>query len=775
METGKRIHLLSKSKTTYICGFLPFVFLLVDDIQAQCTGGEYFASNGECFNCPSGFYQDISGPGSLSHFDTSCEPWRRCQDGEYFASGSTKSSGTCVSCPNGYYTMQSGMHRETECLKQTECPCGKYLSGASIGNRGSCVDCPTGQYTPEGENGGNHSHEECFAEGDCGSGRVLVNNTGCSRGTCEWCTLGTYKETTFQAEYCTGHEPCGLGEFYLGNDPAYYPETTKFEEACGQCSSGKYSYDSGFGHYRTECLDRLTCFLGHYFVSTKCCGVTQHSTYWPGECRECQEYTYQDENDHQIGTCKSQRTCGPGTRFEPYESFRRLRTTPGLCLECDKDQYQDLAVHREEVCKSQTSTTCGAGERVTPNRTVQTRTCESCPSNTYQELTHHSSEECQSHSQCSPGEYLVGATATNSGICISCDSGNYQDAVFPHFETECLKQPVCSDGFILVQASTATKGVCTATTTTTSTPSTLTDPDLPAGVVLCIETLCTFELQACTSDGICHELWMKVKGGALLFEHSSQELDNLGFCLVEYNCLSQIDFTTSTTTTTSSTSSTSSSSTTSTSTSSSSTSSSSSLSSSTTTSSTSSITTSSTRTFTALVSGIVNCIQFYCADQYSACVGDSECSSYWNIAQTGNLFFEHQSSKLDTLGECLVGSNCLSQPNFSTTTTSSTTTSITSSSTSSSVTLPDLSDGVVACVGFFCRASLEACENDVECSSLWIKVKSGSLMFEHNSALLTVVGNCMLENDCLSKPDFVAPACQIRRGLRSSRTCQPKL
>ena len=78
-----------------------------------------------------------------------------------------------------------------------------------------------------------------------------------------------------------------------------------------------------------------------------------------------------------------------------------------------------------------------------------TTVCDACPALTYSFAT---ASECTGWTPCSAGEYLVGASNTQDGVCTQCDAGTFQ----PDANSTATSCSACADGYSAAGASTCT-------------------------------------------------------------------------------------------------------------------------------------------------------------------------------------------------------------------------------------------------------------------------------------------------------------------------------
>ena len=216
---------------------------------------------------------------SIHHVVGSCtctSNYCQCPGGQYvYGWGSSRH---CRSC--GYGTYKSGCNTRTYC---SSCPRGKY----SIGDVAECTDCVgrkepqsigrTGAVTSRADNCVDKSaNEQCeykYNDYDCiAVGEECEDGQGYSYWGCEDCNTGTYATSRWSTV-----------KKYSDNGNSFDTVPT-----CTFCPSGK---TTGTGKNLLSDCYVPTCNEGEYKTDNGCVS--------------CSSGTYQDENEHQLTTCKN--------------------------------------------------------------------------------------------------------------------------------------------------------------------------------------------------------------------------------------------------------------------------------------------------------------------------------------------------------------------------------------------------------------------------------------------------------------------------------------
>lgn len=296
---------------------------------SECATGK-FGSNGQCYSCQKGRYQDQTGKLVCKDCDTSAIQTTQaeesdspddctscvsqgfltatvilqgscslCQPGKYVS----EAKDSCILCPNGYHRSTS----ETIC---SACPVGKFTKQISD-NDGTppCQNCAAGKYTdeegqPECKDCTDTTGDNC---NDCMAGYKKVSDTcvECEPGTfsvaaqetCQSCGPGFYQDEQtqsfckscqpgqYQNEQSGSHcVPCATGRFQ--------PLTS--QAACHKCIIGRFADVTGLdsckecneGYYTTDEASQSS-------ADCKACPIGYFET--QGSCSACPESNYQDE------------------------------------------------------------------------------------------------------------------------------------------------------------------------------------------------------------------------------------------------------------------------------------------------------------------------------------------------------------------------------------------------------------------------------------------------------------------------------------------------
>lgn len=292
---------------------------------AECVAGRYNddASNTRCDKCPSGFASTVD-----RH---SCET---CPVGKF-------SDTTCKDCPAGFVSPDAAVEC-TACLAGkfadvtcqdcpfgkvsqdaaaacTECPTGRFYKP---GNQDVCFVCPAGYYTDQTMQhickgcvaGKYNDKEESIAESactDCEAGKYNIN---AGQSVCDDCEEGRFSNEIgldVMCKYCppgkSGDEAgmttsasckqCEAGKHSELNTAGCYicpynQEPTPAQDACQDCSEGKYTDSTSDG----QCQMCPTGFYTNSDCGTdNCCYCSYRNTQYP-------KSNYQDEEGQ--GSCK---------------------------------------------------------------------------------------------------------------------------------------------------------------------------------------------------------------------------------------------------------------------------------------------------------------------------------------------------------------------------------------------------------------------------------------------------------------------------------------
>eukprot|EP00729_Bicosta_minor_P003180 gene3180-28387_t len=292
----------------------------------------------------------------------------------------------------------------------------------------------------------------CSCKRTCPKGEYL-RASDCS---CQRCGTDTYQDQTdFVGNLCKFQNTCGAGQgFEVGvvqNDGA----TTA--GSCYECiaggSSGQYHEAST---HREDCKTQRQCAKGQFFKGSN----TER-----GVCTTCVGFTYQERESTRVETCKLQKTCGPGFRFE--EESKGAKTWEGQCLACDPGTYRSESIHRETTCLDQTL--CKEGDIFTSNGEKRQkisqdtkkarRTCSPCGDDQFQNQNQHRETLCKPQTECDPGEKINKDSKTTARACSGCDPNTYRTNT-NHREMVCAAQPTCGRGQYITSDSKRARREC---------------------------------------------------------------------------------------------------------------------------------------------------------------------------------------------------------------------------------------------------------------------------------------------------------------------------
>eukprot|EP00729_Bicosta_minor_P008784 gene8784-13893_t len=269
--------------------------------STACDPGERFDGSGTkdatCPACPANTFL-----GNTGHFISTCKPQPQCTAGEKITDDSKEVIRVCSDCAPNFYQTSTG-HRDTSCTEQPYCKAGQRMDADTTTARRGCTACRENTYHSPGD----HRDTSCENQITCGAGQgfevgVVQNDGATTAGSCYPCVAGG--------------------------------------------SSGQYHEAST---HREDCKTQRQCAKGQFFKGSN----TER-----GVCTTCVGFTYQERESTRVETCKLQKTCGPGFRFE--EASKGAKTWEGQCLACDPGTYRSESIHRETTCLAQILCTKGA-------------------------------------------------------------------------------------------------------------------------------------------------------------------------------------------------------------------------------------------------------------------------------------------------------------------------------------------------------------------------------------------------------------------------------
>eukprot|EP00045_Choanoeca_perplexa_P018469 m.292733 g.292733 ORF g.292733 m.292733 type:complete len:3199 (-) comp17828_c0_seq1:4442-14038(-) len=223
------------------------------------------------------------------------------------------------------------------------------------------------------------------------------------------------------------------------------------QSGCGSSSAGNcaacstHQFRTTNRHRATSCITCGTCDKGEQYSCARTVGL---------RCPTCPPGTYQPNNGHRSG-CSAQTTCGRGQRFSGTSYL------VGFCQSCPEKTYQTSTRHRNVNCIAWR--TCSAGQRFSGGSATSSGTCTNCGTGQFQDNTDHRLTSCKSCSSsgeaCTAGQYLSGCGGASNGACLSCPTGTYQDAT-SHQATTCKSCKSCQAGYKLVGCGGNSQGTC---------------------------------------------------------------------------------------------------------------------------------------------------------------------------------------------------------------------------------------------------------------------------------------------------------------------------
>eukprot|EP00045_Choanoeca_perplexa_P017015 m.238135 g.238135 ORF g.238135 m.238135 type:complete len:2022 (+) comp17425_c0_seq3:175-6240(+) len=303
----------------------------------------------------------------------------------------------------------------------------------------------------------------------CTTGCVCPSGWGLSG---QWCNRCSSTQTYTVQNKC--HSGCVAGLYLDGSDCRFCPANTYISSArhvltsctaMSTCSAGKYISSAGSGSQNRKCTD---CPAGKFAVieNLDLCSAKRRCS--PGQfasavddltrdtvCNACSQGTYQDQVNHQIGTCVPQPTCANGQ----YVKTAATTSTRRICASCPSDTYSTST--NQLACTTKT-TQCGEGSRVLDTGgTTADYTCIDCEPGSNQSLALHREPSCPAcpkgtaqpatgQSTCAPCLINHYSPVAGRATCLSCASslGFYQPQ---EGQSECIG---CGHGRYLSSAGT---------------------------------------------------------------------------------------------------------------------------------------------------------------------------------------------------------------------------------------------------------------------------------------------------------------------------------
>ena len=368
----------------------------------SCPSGQGFTDGGaiadnSCGICPAGTAKlgdntDACEACPVGTFSAdgadACTPWKTCDSGEFFTTGSATADATCSICPAGT---------------------------AKLGdNTDACEACPVGTFSPA-----NASQCTLWLTKSCPAGQQITDQGREADASCEPCPTGTYKQGT-NADQCIA---CPAGSEVTPVD------SSSGATGCQLCQRASH-YDST-GTSVVGCQTFSGCPKGHHMIITppdqnNLCHACPAGTFQGDEnstatsCSDCFPFFFSLGGADSCTILKSE--CPAGFQISSIEEG--IKTTHDReCERCPEGTfkysigYQSCAAHDATV-------SCPAGEEAR-GTTSTDATCQACPSGHFKASA--GTEKCAAHK--APCDQITQTetttpNATEDRVC----SNNYNQA-----------------------------------------------------------------------------------------------------------------------------------------------------------------------------------------------------------------------------------------------------------------------------------------------------------------------------------------------------------